>query len=64
MDANLTTMIPVTLVGGLWMVRAGVSKRMLQWRRPDVCRTCGRPRTQCSCPAHRRLRPPEAGGAA
>jgi len=63
MDANVTELIAATVVAGTWMVAAGVSKRTLLWRRSDVCRRCGRPRSGCSCPVSRRPHPPRADGA-
>jgi hypothetical protein len=45
---DLTT-IASSLVAGLFMVRLSLSKRMLTWRLPVRCPSCGRLASRGSC---------------
>ena len=50
MDAKLLTFVVIALAAGHWMLMAGVTKRVLSWRRPNRrCLSCGRLRRDCSC---------------
>jgi hypothetical protein len=48
---HLATLMPLTLVAGLLMAKAGTQKKMLSWKRaPGRCPACGQVgRHDCPC---------------